>query len=393
MKVSVFQLCEQVMLGLTLAFASPLTAQERAVINDPDGFTNVRKEQGADSEVVARVKAGEVFEYESSEGSPWWKVTLASGKSGWMHSSRIRLYFTLDEMPEKDEEGAEVTYYGQAHGFAYSPTARAAAQGDPAAIKRFFGINDIDGGAAESHAYYVCKVMHLLGDEKLAAFLRTQPLAYRLEARKELISEIGLWPFEELSYTERNFPQTFRLLCQKEITDWISPDGKYAITKMFSEARVTPDSKVVKALLIEKSTGKAILDLTAADVGRGTSREGRVMWSPDARRFAYFSGDVGMGAQTVVFQRAGDSFTRVALPSVELPGRKGDEELKGAEHLWQFVEPQRWESPDTLIMLHHDYFEKLRADRSINSIGRTYLITYDLGSGSAVARVKNHDEE
>lgn len=379
--------------SLSLLLASAAGERERAVISDPDGFTNVRAGQSADAEVIAKVKTGEVFEFESAEGSEWWKVTLASGKSGWMHCSRIRMHFTLDDIPKKDDEGSELAYYGAAHGFDYCATAHAAAKGDPVALKRYFGINDTDGGAGEMHSYYFGKVMHLVGDEKMAAFLKTQPLAYQVDVRNEMSGGFVLWPFESHNYAERNFPQMYRLLCRKEVTDWPSPDGRYAIHKVFSEARVTENSKVVKAELIEKESGKVIADLTPDDIGYSTFREGKVLWAPDSQRFAYFSGSVGgAGGQTAVYQKAGGKFTRLDLPEVELPGRAGDAGLKGAEHLWRFVEPQRWEKPDVLVLRLHDYFEGFRSDRSIRSLGRTYLITRDFSTGKATAVIEKHGE-
>jgi hypothetical protein len=311
-----------------------------------------------------------------------------------MHHSRIRQHFTLDEMPEKDEEGSEVAYYGEAHGFDYNATARAAAKGEPAGMKRFFGINDTDGGAAESHAYVFCRVIHLLGDDKLAAFLQDQPLQYKLDVRETLLGGVVLWPFDGELYTERNFPRTTRFLCRKEMVDWPSPDGKYAIAKVFSEARPTHKSKVEKAIVIEKASGKTVTEFTEDDIGTGLNREGKVLWSPDSKRFAHMSGALRAGgeAQTVVYEMKDGSFKRAKLAGVEFPGRAGDAELKGARHLWQYVEPQRWESAEVLVLLHHDYFEGIRADRSIHSIGRTYEVTQHLGKGSATAKVKNFGE-
>ena len=74
-------------------------------------------------------------------------------------------------------------------------------------------------GAAEAHAYVFCQVIHLIGDEKLCAFLKEQPLAYQLDVRNELLSGVPLGSFEEDTYTERNFPLTTRLLCRKEIEE------------------------------------------------------------------------------------------------------------------------------------------------------------------------------
>jgi hypothetical protein len=380
--------CLIVVLGLSLLHA--VAAQDLGVISDPDGFTNLRKEQDANSAVVARVKDGEVFEFESKEGAEWWEVTLASGKSGWMHRSRIRLHYTLDEMPEKDEEGDEVSYYGKAHGFDYSATARAAVHGEPAAMKRFFGIDDMDGGAAETHWAVFRQVIHLLGDEKLTAFLKDQPLSYKLHVRNELFSDFALWSLEEGAYLKRNFPQTSRLLFREQIVDWPSPDGRFRIRKMFSDPRPTEKSKVVKAEVIEKASGKVIAELTDDDIGTGLHREGKVLWSPDSQRFAYMSGALGAGgeAQTVVYQKRGGTFIRAELPDAEFPGRATDAELKGAKHLWTFVEPQCWEQPDVLLLLHHQYFESKRADHSIQSIGRTYDIRRNLTTGKATVKVK-----
>ncbi len=73
--------------GLVVVAATHVSAKEtRAVIDDPDGFTNVRVEPNAKSAVVAKVKRGEVFTFTfevSSQGAEWCAVTLASGKKGY----------------------------------------------------------------------------------------------------------------------------------------------------------------------------------------------------------------------------------------------------------------------------------------------------------------------
>lgn len=375
--------------GVCLAFGPVVSAQEKGVINDPDGFTNIRSAGRNDAAVVARVKSEEVFEFEPAEDSEWWKVTLKSGKSGWMHRSRIRFHFTLDEIPEKDEEGSEIGSYAKERGFDYCVTARAAAQGKPDAMKLYFAITDTDGGAAEGHASFFNMVIHLLGDDRLAAFLDAQPLDLRLGVRNQM-GDFVLYPFESVTYVERNFPKTAAVLYRKEITGWPSPDGRLLIHKVFSEARATETSKVVRAELIEKKTGRAIADLTSADIGHGSYREGNVMWSPDSKRFAFFSGSQGGAGQTVVFQNEGGAFKRVPQAEVKLPGRDADAEVKGASHLWTFEEPVRWAAADVLVLMHHEYFEGKRPDGSINSIGRTYEITRNLTTGEGAVKMVEH---
>src|SRR6266481_5503799 len=46
----------------------------RGVIDDPDGYVNLRKDKGADAPVVAKVKAGEPFEFQKKERDDWCHV-------------------------------------------------------------------------------------------------------------------------------------------------------------------------------------------------------------------------------------------------------------------------------------------------------------------------------
>ena len=63
-----------------------------AVIDDPDGYTNVRAGQGTNYDVVTTVLEDEAF-YVSPQGGDqdWWPVRTTSGHSGFMHRSRIDL--------------------------------------------------------------------------------------------------------------------------------------------------------------------------------------------------------------------------------------------------------------------------------------------------------------
>jgi uncharacterized protein YgiM (DUF1202 family) len=61
-----------------------------AVINDPDGYTNIRSGPGTQYEIIGTVVENEVFYVISTEGN-WWRIRTKDGKEGYMHKSRIRI--------------------------------------------------------------------------------------------------------------------------------------------------------------------------------------------------------------------------------------------------------------------------------------------------------------
>lgn len=68
----------------------PAGFTNRAVIDGPDGYTNMRSQKNAKSQIVARVMQGEQF-FTYMQNGNWWQVRTAQGKVGYMHISRMRL--------------------------------------------------------------------------------------------------------------------------------------------------------------------------------------------------------------------------------------------------------------------------------------------------------------
>lgn len=64
-----------------------------ALINDPDGWTNVRSMPDGEAEIVAKIVDGEEFYFDEVPGSNWVKVYRSADASadciGYMHSSRV----------------------------------------------------------------------------------------------------------------------------------------------------------------------------------------------------------------------------------------------------------------------------------------------------------------
>jgi hypothetical protein len=199
--------------GLVVAATNVFADESRAVIDDPDGFTNVRAEPDAKSAVVAKVKRGEVFTFTfevSSRGSEWCPVTLASGKKGYIHADRVLLHRTMAELADT-KPNYDITESAVRRLFDYLAVARAAARGEPAAMRTYFALQG-DGEAGEIHAVNAVTVIHILGDEKLAAFLRQQSADYRRKAREVMRMILGLdvigGPMEDGAYLRRHFPKT-----------------------------------------------------------------------------------------------------------------------------------------------------------------------------------------
>jgi hypothetical protein len=62
-----------------------------AVINDPDGYTNVRDGMSTNAKIIDRLSEGENFEVFPSSDNNWWIVYTQSKVKGYVHKSRIKI--------------------------------------------------------------------------------------------------------------------------------------------------------------------------------------------------------------------------------------------------------------------------------------------------------------
>ena len=58
-------------------------------IYDNDGFSNLRKEKTATSEIVQKIESGESVDVLDNSGD-WFLVKTKEGKEGYVHKSRIK---------------------------------------------------------------------------------------------------------------------------------------------------------------------------------------------------------------------------------------------------------------------------------------------------------------
>src|SRR6056297_1926778 len=59
------------------------------VIDDPDGYTNIRAGKSIKANIIGKMEDGEIFEFTKSLGN-WYKINTNYGIEGFMHKSRIK---------------------------------------------------------------------------------------------------------------------------------------------------------------------------------------------------------------------------------------------------------------------------------------------------------------
>lgn len=67
-----------------------LRGQTLSIVNDPDGYTNIREGRGVDTKIIGRLNRGEIFYHDGLPTDVWLEVYhRESGTTGFAHRSRI----------------------------------------------------------------------------------------------------------------------------------------------------------------------------------------------------------------------------------------------------------------------------------------------------------------
>ncbi|WP_141248139.1 SH3 domain-containing protein, partial [Flavobacterium sp. ACN2] len=58
-------------------------------INDPDGYTNLRKEKNTSSEILQKINTGSEVQVFDNSGD-WWLIQTKEGKKGYVYKTKIK---------------------------------------------------------------------------------------------------------------------------------------------------------------------------------------------------------------------------------------------------------------------------------------------------------------
>ncbi len=67
-----------------------------AVIDDPDGYSNLRADKNSKSKIKKKILKGEKFAIQAQSEGKWWTVITEEGTTGHIHSSRVKIIEVVD---------------------------------------------------------------------------------------------------------------------------------------------------------------------------------------------------------------------------------------------------------------------------------------------------------
>lgn len=195
-----------------------------ATLKDPHGSVVVRCDGG----IRATLKEGEHFLADPRPDG--WDVYLKSGCRGFIEK-KVALQLLPNEPlmklnynPEKTEwqkwqsgrgdQLSEAESSAKEHDVNYFQLLTAASNGDLKAMARFFSLaRFMDGGAADEYYSEQWVLVHVVGDERFARFLSTQPAKVRENIGVTLSSPGDTEPISKPKpYIKRYFPKSYSIL-------------------------------------------------------------------------------------------------------------------------------------------------------------------------------------
>ena len=141
--------------------------------------------------------------------------------------------------------------------------------------------------------------------------------------------------------------------------------------------------------MIDKASGKRVLDLKSEDNGTGAYKEGDVEWAPDSKGFLFIAKSANDKPAAKLYLLSGKSFTKIALPPDSGPP-PDDRDPQIAEAVYDGVgqETLHWSKPNTLVCDRTYYFRKMLAPDSPFYVERKFEITMTIAPDGKVTTEK-----
>jgi hypothetical protein len=202
-----------------------------ATINGQDEYKLSGRTGCYGEAMAATIKPGELFIARKLPYYKDWEVNLKSGVDGLLPPTRIRVLpneplmkLNYDECKKewhkrqfKTATGNEEASAARAHGINYFKLLSEASEGDLKAMAKFFSLyRYMDGGAAEGYYPETWALLHVVGDETFAKFLRAEPLQDRQRISGTFSEPGDTEPISDPKpYIKRHFPKTHAILYGK----------------------------------------------------------------------------------------------------------------------------------------------------------------------------------
>ncbi len=107
-EAAIFQMTSRLTILILFVSFETFSQDNVAIINDKDGFTNVRESKLTNSAIVGQIKKGEFFTFKTSTGN-WLEISKTFNENGeienlhgFVHKSRVQPVSTLSDKIKRE---------------------------------------------------------------------------------------------------------------------------------------------------------------------------------------------------------------------------------------------------------------------------------------------------
>ncbi|GHU09087.1 hypothetical protein FACS189431_6520 [Alphaproteobacteria bacterium] len=95
------------------SYFTDLSKSKQGIINDPDGYVNIRKEMNTESPVIGIIVENETFNYWEIPNNNWCLVQTSNGTRGYVFSNRIKENNGMSRRSDANINQRKFNYFGE----------------------------------------------------------------------------------------------------------------------------------------------------------------------------------------------------------------------------------------------------------------------------------------